>query len=79
MPKTRVNTSEKKRQYLGRVANRCKVKKVHLINIGKLVTKPGWYNAGYIFPKGYNVYIDYRRISDPSTQETYECRIAEKK
>jgi hypothetical protein len=78
MPKKRAVGKERKRQSLGRVANRSKVKKVSLIQIGELVTKPGWHNAGYIFPKGYEVYIDYRKIDDPSTQDAYHCSIAKK-
>ena len=67
MPKTRENSSEKKRQYLGRVANRCKVKKVSLLELGELHPKLGWFNAGYIFPRGYSAKIDYRKITDPAS------------
>lgn len=46
--------------------------------MGVLLTKPGWFNAGYIFPKGYEVNIDYRKIKDPTAQDVYQCKILEK-
>ncbi|OMJ68310.1 hypothetical protein SteCoe_34279 [Stentor coeruleus] len=78
MPKRKQREDEeptRKRQFLGRVANRSKVKHVKVLNIGELVVKEGWYNAGYIFPKGYSALIEYKDISDPNTRSLYHCEI----
>lgn len=37
--------------------------------------KDGWYNAGYIFPKGYSAFIEYKDIQEPNTKSLYLCEI----
>ena len=44
-------------------------------NIGELVAKEGWYNAGYIFPCNYSALIEYKDITDPNTKSIYHCEI----
>ena len=46
-----------------------------VLNIGELVVKDGWYNAGYIFPKGYSAMIEYKDMQDPNTKSLYLCEI----
>jgi hypothetical protein len=57
------------------VANRSKVKHVKVLSIGVLVAKETWFNAGYIFPKGYSAMIEYKDIADPNTKSLYHCEI----
>eukprot|EP00358_Blepharisma_japonicum_P000529 CAMPEP_0202951452 /NCGR_PEP_ID=MMETSP1395-20130829/31270_1 /ASSEMBLY_ACC=CAM_ASM_000871 /TAXON_ID=5961 /ORGANISM="Blepharisma japonicum, Strain Stock R1072" /LENGTH=278 /DNA_ID=CAMNT_0049658679 /DNA_START=293 /DNA_END=1126 /DNA_ORIENTATION=- len=78
MPKRKRANDEgygRKRQFLGRVANRSKVKKVELLNLGAFVHKQGWYNAGYIFPNGYTANVEYKDIIDPNIKIPYLCEI----
>mmetsp|Transcript_21729 Transcript_21729/g.3597 ORF Transcript_21729/g.3597 Transcript_21729/m.3597 type:complete len:109 (+) Transcript_21729:212-538(+) len=80
MPKRRSRNESlwgRKRQFLGRIANRSKVKRVKLLQIGNLVAKPGWYNAGYIFPSGYTAIIDYKDLESPDDKAEYMCSIKE--
>jgi len=58
--------------------NRSKVKKVVLVKPGVLVPKKGWFNAGYIFPKGYEAVVEYKSITDPRTKVPYTCSIKTK-
>jgi hypothetical protein len=51
------------------------VKHVKVLNIGELVAKDPWYNAGYIFPRNYSALIEYKDISDPNTKSIYHCEI----
>ena len=44
-------------------------------SIGELVVKDNWYNAGYIFPKGYSAMIEYKDIADPNAKSLYQCEI----
>jgi len=60
------------------VANRSKVKHVELLSIGTLVAKQPWYNAGYIFPQGFSVLVEYKDIKDPDSKTPYLCEISEK-
>lgn len=41
------------------------------------MAKPGWYNAGYIFPKGYEAMIEYKSIINPVAKASYHCTITE--
>mmetsp|Transcript_11191 Transcript_11191/g.22029 ORF Transcript_11191/g.22029 Transcript_11191/m.22029 type:complete len:307 (+) Transcript_11191:1332-2252(+) len=78
MPKrrhVREDSPSRKRQFLGRVANRSKVKRVELMALGELVERPGWHNCGYIFPRGYLARIDYKSIDEPSMKADYLCSI----
>lgn len=45
---------------------------------GVLVAKKGWFNAGYIFPKGYEALVEYKSIKDPTTKIPYTCSIRAK-
>lgn len=81
MPKRKSDQDEtwgRKRQFLGRIANRSKVKTVQLLSLGKLVFKQGWSNAGYIFPKDFEALIQYKFIADPSRKVPYRCQIRER-
>ena len=69
-----------KRQFLGRyaiarVANRSKVKRVALKNLGELVCEPVWFNSGYIYPLGYCAQVEYKDILDPNIRISYCCQI----
>mmetsp|Transcript_26890 Transcript_26890/g.26525 ORF Transcript_26890/g.26525 Transcript_26890/m.26525 type:complete len:160 (-) Transcript_26890:472-951(-) len=80
MPKRKRSDTEdsgRRRQFLGRVVNRSKVKKVELLSIGKLQLKPGWFNAGYIFPKGYSANLCYKDIINTDQKVSYNCQIVE--
>ena len=48
-----------------------------MISIGKLVPKQPWYNAGYIFPLGYSVQVEYKNIPNPNLKSLYTCEILE--
>ncbi len=41
------------------------------------MAKPGWYNAGYIFPKGYEAMIEYKSIINPVAKASYHCTITD--
>jgi len=41
------------------------------------MAKAGWYNAGYIFPKGYEAMIEYKSIINPVAKASYHCTITE--
>ena len=76
MPKRRsAESPDRKRQFLGRIANRSKVKTVQLLNLGTLVLKQGWSNAGYIFPKDFEALIQYKFLADPTRKVAYRCQI----
>lgn len=47
------------------------------MNLGRLVVKPGWCNAGYIFPRDFEALIQYKFIADPSRKVPYRCQIRE--
>ena len=51
------------------------MKHVKVQSIGELVVKDNWYNAGYIFPKGYSAMIEYKDIADPNAKSLYQCEI----
>lgn len=50
-----------------------------MLNLGTLLVKPGWFNAGYIFPKNYSANIQYRDISAPEIKVLYNCQIIDGK
>jgi hypothetical protein len=45
------------------------------MQLGKLVPRPQWYNAGYIFPAGFKSQLLFRSSVDIDVLTLHECEI----
>ncbi|GIL69083.1 hypothetical protein Vretimale_17338 [Volvox reticuliferus] len=51
------------------------VKRADLLAVGSLIAKPGWYNAGYIFPAGFRAQTLFRSSVDLDSLTLHTCEI----
>ncbi|GLI62832.1 hypothetical protein VaNZ11_005394 [Volvox africanus] len=51
------------------------VKRADLLAVGNLIPKPGWYNAGYIFPAGFRAQTLFRSSVDLDSLTLHTCEI----
>ncbi|GFR53040.1 hypothetical protein Agub_g15740 [Astrephomene gubernaculifera] len=51
------------------------VKRADLLAVGSLVARPGWYNAGYIFPAGFKSQTCFRSSVDLDALTVHTCEV----
>ncbi|KAG2488719.1 hypothetical protein HYH03_012719 [Edaphochlamys debaryana] len=51
------------------------VKRADLLSVGQLIARPGWFNAGYIFPAGFRAQTLFRSSVDLDSLTMHTCEI----
>lgn len=51
------------------------VKRADLLEVGTVIARPGWYNAGYIFPAGFKARTLFRSSVNLEALTIHECEI----